>query len=1039
MKNKNFLISTLGVAAVATTLLLFPFNSTEGVYQSRVDNDLNKSESIDEAFALYEMFRKNVETGLVNPEDALRARAEVQLLIDKGDRADVSFKDHGPDNVGGRTRAILIDKDDVNHVFAGSVTGGLFVSTNRGSTWNKVEGYDANYSISSMCQTDDGIIYVGTGHQEEADNGIIGTTQNSGLKGNGVYASNDNGVTFTQVDGTENYEYVDQLVAKGNICLIAVPGSSGGLMAYENGTITDFASINGGCSSVSISPDGEVIVGAFSTQKTYVSEDGGDNFTPVYGNGANEVPSSKQRAEYAVSHEKVNGKYIVYASMSQSGSLAGVWRSEDNGMNWAEIAPANNGTPGSFAPFGDNSQGGYDQILTVVKGDPNTCLLGGIDVHAKSLVGNWEVRSGGFFGQTSDLYVHSDQHEMQWDSEGRLWLGNDGGVFYSDDNGNTFRESNRGYNVTQFYRISASAHGDVMGGAQDNGTQANYHDNHTYQEHDRVNTGDGYACDFSFMNRDIIFSTIYFGAFYRSGDRGFNTSPLTMENIDFGTPSEDRGSFFTVGELYENPNDLNSTDSVAFTPSKNYFIGDTIEVASMTSQQHMTHILTEDLTFQDSLFANPGLTIQDIVIYYDSLNTLNLYDLTVIFISGMAPVSAGDTIDIDGTVYNVDSTMLQDHYFGTNVNEPGEVVDMGDIDLLSNVAWDTIVVQDVFQSWYVAGFGAGGGIWMSRNALRFAATRDGFLKAGGGISGTVTELEFSKDGKYLYVGSSNGRLYRLSGIDSIYSPNPQLGSAAGNLEDSLLNWDHPNNVGTDFELIGSFAGAVTGITVEKGDAGHVVVSLGGYGGAAKIYESNNAIDSDASNVSFGSIQSNLPLMPCLSVVMDRDNSNVLFVGTDFGLYRSENGGGTWDYCDAPFGLTPIFDLKQNWRTWDEGCYKPGEIYVGTHGRGIWSTSEYLSVEEPIDNVLVKEELSDLLIFPNPAVNNVNVNFSSKIETSSTIKVYSLTGKLVLEMNNVNLTIGENNINLGIENLSNGTYIVQLSSDSISKTTKFIKQ
>ena len=41
----------------------------------------------------------------------------------------------GPTNVGGRTRALLVDPRDPTIVWAGSVSGGLYKSTDAGSTW----------------------------------------------------------------------------------------------------------------------------------------------------------------------------------------------------------------------------------------------------------------------------------------------------------------------------------------------------------------------------------------------------------------------------------------------------------------------------------------------------------------------------------------------------------------------------------------------------------------------------------------------------------------------------------------------------------------------------------------------------------------------------------------------------------------------------------------------------------------------------------------------------------------------------------------
>ena len=63
------------------------------------------------------------------------------------------------------------------------------------------------------------------------------------------------------------------------------------------------------------------------------------------------------------------------------------------------------------------------------------------------------------------------------------------------------------------------------------------------------------------------------------------------------------------------------------------------------------------------------------------------------------------------------------------------------------------------------------------------------------------------------------------------------------------------------------------------------------------------------------------------------------------MFRSTNGGTNWEDVSGDFGMVPVFDMGQNWRTWDEGCFKPGAIYIACHGRGIWSTDEYLGATQ----------------------------------------------------------------------------------------------
>ncbi|MFT5823361.1 MAG: hypothetical protein ACI8ZM_004622, partial [Crocinitomix sp.] len=476
MKKKALLLGSLPALAIAAGLFFNTSDNSEGVYEQRLSSHLDANEAlIDGAFEYYELLK-----GDYTQEQWERARTSAMAVSQN--RASFNWVDQGPDNVGGRTRGIVVDRNSVNHLFAGSVSGGLYESINRASTWSRVDEFDVNLSISSICQTADGTFYVGTGHSADQ----IGGSEDSGGNGYGFYKQEaDN--SWTLVDGTESWQYINEVVTDdvNNMVWIA---SSNGLNKYDpvSGTIVDVDAFpSGACRALSISKNGQVII-SHSTgtgSKVLVSNDGGGSFTEVSGIG--EDPGiinmiSVGRCEFAVSHEQVDGAYRVYASCA-SGQLEGIWRSADNGMTWERIAPAYDNTPGGFSPFtsgGSNGQGGYNNIITVVPGAPDRIILGGVDCYSWSTTGNWEQISQWFLPPTFDRYVHADNHEMVWDQWGRFYIGNDGGVAFSD-NANTldpdFHPANRGYNVTQFYAMGASAHGDVIGGAQDNGTQANYH------------------------------------------------------------------------------------------------------------------------------------------------------------------------------------------------------------------------------------------------------------------------------------------------------------------------------------------------------------------------------------------------------------------------------------------------------------------------------------------------------------------------------------------------------------------------------------
>ncbi|MEM9024470.1 MAG: hypothetical protein AAGB22_12050, partial [Bacteroidota bacterium] len=109
----------------------------------------------------------------------------------------------GPFNVGGRTRAMAMDINDPQVMIAGSVSGGVWRTTNGGQDWTQVNDPEQVYSITSIVQdtrpgkTD--TWYYGSG--ESIGNSANGRFSANYL-GNGIYRSTDNGLTWEPLPST---------------------------------------------------------------------------------------------------------------------------------------------------------------------------------------------------------------------------------------------------------------------------------------------------------------------------------------------------------------------------------------------------------------------------------------------------------------------------------------------------------------------------------------------------------------------------------------------------------------------------------------------------------------------------------------------------------------------------------------------------------------------------------------------------------------------------------------------------------------------
>ncbi|MFK5959684.1 MAG: hypothetical protein QM495_12555, partial [Lutibacter sp.] len=140
-------------------------------------------------------------TGKPQPERlfALQESLKLKGVANKnpGSAMDNSWEERGPNNVGGRTRAIMFDPNDITNkrVFAGGVSGGIWVNndiTNENSTWSLVD-IPQNLAISVITYdpNNKNIFYAGTGES------YVGGDVN----GNGLWQSTDGGVNWSKIFG----------------------------------------------------------------------------------------------------------------------------------------------------------------------------------------------------------------------------------------------------------------------------------------------------------------------------------------------------------------------------------------------------------------------------------------------------------------------------------------------------------------------------------------------------------------------------------------------------------------------------------------------------------------------------------------------------------------------------------------------------------------------------------------------------------------------------------------------------------------------
>ena len=1053
-------------------------------YSPRVDAE-EISTQHDGAEEIHRMLMADIETGEINVQGLQELRKEVQKFANKqalsqSKSSAVSWIEMGPDNVGGRTRALAIHPDDESVLYAGAVSGGLWKSVeedeygnlvgNYGNSWMQVTSFP-NLMVGSIAFAGNGDIYVGTGSVFDSEGGEGA----SGFRGRGIWYSPDNGDSFTMVDGTDPGEFNNGSYAATD-ALVADPtdenkvwfGSNNDYGFLVEGEITEMPNSAGGppagVGDIAIAPDGSYMLIGALTSKVYRSTSSDfDDFeliappgVPVDGN----LPSSSiNRVRVAISQNTEGDSYAFALYADGDNFFGGLYVSDQDGElgTWDECWP-----DGSlFTPL-ERAQGTYDLALGISKSQPDLAYVGGISLWRSGPNQQAEQAAAAFDFPGFSYGVHADIQDIVVAPSGTMYVTTDGGIYKSTDNGYSYTECNHDYNVTQFYGIAHSAGSAVIGGTQDNGSLVIPEDNYFLDDQNaiEVHGGDGFDCAFSQVTESSEHQYAWFAASQNGGLVRGTLSPGNNNNIgDFYDSDIDElvndqgdiGQFYTCTRLYEdtededsqrklilvNPYGVTVTDSSFEMNTSNQNLPFTFTLGPGEELLHYDTIIRPDILLDEPLVEDPDyfwlepqIAVQQFTCVDDTLG----FD-TVDVIADIIPNVLDTIIVVDSDTLDIQIDLGNDTIWEEEVQF--DIVEVCDTMYFhpGDTIYDEpgrILVQDPYTTIFAIGFRGSEGIWITRDALNFNTTPDwiriGNAPDGGGTKSIEFVVNHEEAGDIMFVSGWDGKLLRISGLSNVYTQE--------DVEDNVV-----------IEQLFDENPACTGITINPNDPNHIVVSFGGYGSmpSGKIRECTNAL---SDNPTWESIQINdLLKMPIYDVLINSQDAsgNTILAGTEYGVFVSTDGGTSWEISN--YGMSsnldpetvelcaPVFDLKQQWRTntaWSNPS-NTGSIYAGTHGRGIFRSEDYLGAEEVVDNT---DEFETLLVYPNPVTAN-SVNVSTAGFTGKTlVELYDLQGRVVLSETLLEARSTERLV-LDINELTNGTYVVRMANNFKHQATKLV--
>ncbi|MFK7757589.1 MAG: T9SS type A sorting domain-containing protein [Flavobacteriales bacterium] len=1040
MKTRLVLLTTVAAASIVA-FISWPTDVKTSEYSPRFQEEAELGYR--GAMEHYAMMKRNVETGEMENSDFVKMHSAVKKYTKAGTNKDLGldmiWEAMGPGNYGGRTREVTFTDDGL--IYAGGVSSGLYKSWDLGNTWFKVPGFEDNLNVTSIEQSGDGTLYVGTGSLFDGSFGQGG----SGFVGTGVYYSEDQGETWLALEefqvealngGSNDYTAVDVLnadILNSNKIWI---GSRAGIETYDKSTgekVSTFGGISfqdqSQCQDMVISEDGNKMLVVLGTD-VYLSNDAGSNWQLVSGNSAPslQLGFTTNRVGLAISPEDPN---YVYALLTDQGRMGGVQASTDGGLTWFSTWPANSSQNENLDidPFGTNTQGFYDLVLTVYPNDRERFIVGGVTLWEGGINQQPERIASNFgFGPN---YVHSDIHHFEWQDD-NLYIGTDGGVFISNDittsDDPVFYEANLGYITTQFYGIGISTTGKVNGGTQD---QSSFLVLPETQNAFNQFGGDGFDSDISKVDDNVQFVTSQYGRLGRSFDGGnsFNEFYDVNLNVLYDNP-EENFPFINVVRLHENTNNPASQKTMTFVANDTLIpAGSIITFLTNNLNQEIFYELEEEMRIRDEVTYT-----SDVVVTVDSLLTETFtftteeYGADDFFFQTTIAIGLSDVlITLPNEDYDI--TEVID---GENVNvtiefeEPVEVLDQM-VTTLFNVP-DTLTIIDPYSSLFaVATFD---GVFVTRQALDANASPVWANILPGTYD--LNCIEFSVDGNEMYVGTGQGDLFRVSNLNTYWSPDD-----IENLEVTRI-----------FRQSGV---PVMGVAIDHTDPDRIAIALGSYGGSGKVRITTEARTAEFTSNSgtFSNIwfQPGQPLagMPCYDVCIPENyatGEEIILVATEFGVWGSNelNDPNSWVQCSQNIGNTPVFDIKQQWRGPQQFIENPtntGMIYAGTHGRGIYRVGGTVGVEETNTDADSEEFEEGLILFPNPATDLVTFELELNTNMELNLEIYSIQGRLVRNENLGMFNQGTQIQPLYIGDLSKGNYIVKVAGDDFSKTGKLM--
>lgn len=305
---------------------------------------------------------------------------------------------------------------------------------------------------------------------------FIGTGECNLRSGTGLWQTHDGGLTWQKNlnISPDPYYFYRIRYSPGSPSKIHAVTSSGYWRSLDNGQ-TWALKFPGNCTDIAINTTNpDIMYITVWNSGVYKSTNGGTNWQKL----TNLPTTNVGRSSVSLCRDYPNYVYVTMTTYVADTTM-GVYRSTNDGLTWQNIKP-----PDEFH-FG---QGWYDNTMGVSPVNPNIVFTGGVRLY-RTLDG------GVTWTKMINDYLHDDHHAVAFSNDGsKVYIGNDGGIIYSDDLGANWYTTFNILPITQYYHIDVNPLDGkyITGGAQDNGVSTTTNGN-TWDIVVAWNGGDGFG------------------------------------------------------------------------------------------------------------------------------------------------------------------------------------------------------------------------------------------------------------------------------------------------------------------------------------------------------------------------------------------------------------------------------------------------------------------------------------------------------------------------------------------------------------------